>query len=48
MICPVCGGTIEIDEGKDYGSCDTCMTYYFQGVINRDPEYSEDQDDAST
>ena len=48
MICPHCGGTIDIDESRDYGECDTCMTYYFEGQVYRDPESEEDQDSAST
>lgn len=42
MTCPICGGFIRINEGRDYGECDTCMTYYFEGKIFPDPEYAEE------
>ena len=32
MICPVCGGTIEVEHGTD-GVCDTCDTRLVDGKI---------------
>lgn len=42
MCCPVCGGTIHIDESKDFGECDTCMTYYYEGRVYPDHDIIEE------
>ena len=37
MICPVCGGTIEVEHGTD-GTCDTCDTRLVDGKIVEESE----------
>lgn len=40
MICPVCGGTIEVEHGT-HGVCDTCSTRLENGeVIETDEGYA--------
>jgi hypothetical protein len=36
MICPVCGGTIEVEHGTD-GACDACDTRLVEGKIMEFP-----------
>ena len=43
MTCPCCGGTIELDDDRD-GGCDTCLTFVVDGVLIRDPEYTEEEE----
>lgn len=33
MICPICGGNIEIDATHDRGQCNTCFATYVDGEI---------------
>lgn len=33
MICPICGGNIEIDAMHDRGECETCFAIYIDGQI---------------
>lgn len=42
MICPCCGGTIELENDSD-GVCDTCMTRMVAGEIIKDPDYQENE-----
>ena len=44
MVCPCCGGTIEIEHGTE-GACDTCMTFMAAGEIVKDPNYTPDEED---
>lgn len=42
MYCPICGGTIYVNESEDFGECDTCMTYYYEGRIYPDRDTTEE------
>lgn len=44
MICPCCGGTIELENDSE-GVCDTCMTFMTAGEIIKDPNYTENEED---
>ena len=38
MVCPICGGYIEIDTMQERGSCDTCGATYVDGHIEQEEE----------
>lgn len=40
MICPVCGGSIELENDSE-GVCDTCETRMVAGELIRDSDYTE-------
>ena len=43
MTCPCCNGSIKIVN--DEGICDTCMTFVSAGMIYKDPDYTEEEEE---